>query len=94
MDRGHDARQTPARLLAPCGAEGSVTIPGDATILDFSQAWVLPGLIDCHTHITSQPEDIYNDDYTPRNFQTGSESLMAWSASPNCAILPGTVNRA
>ncbi len=35
------------------GAEGSVAIPGGATILDLSQAWVLPGLIDCHVHLAS-----------------------------------------
>ena len=32
----------------------SVTIPKDATIIDLSNATVLPGLIDCHTHITHQ----------------------------------------
>jgi imidazolonepropionase-like amidohydrolase len=56
------------------GAEGSVTIPGDATILDFSKAWVLPGLIDCHTHITFEPEDYYADTFrrTPIDIATTS----------------------
>ena len=40
-------------VIQSVGAEGSVTIPGDATILDLSQAWVLPGLIDCHVHLAS-----------------------------------------
>ena len=30
-------------------------IPADAEILDLSDATVLPGLIDCHTHITTRP---------------------------------------
>ncbi len=31
---------------------GSVTIPADAQVIDLSKAWVLPGLMDAHTHIT------------------------------------------
>ena len=30
---------------------GDVTIPAGATVLDLSKDWVLPGLIDCHTHL-------------------------------------------
>ncbi len=30
----------------------SVTIPADAQVIDLSKAWVLPGLMDAHTHIT------------------------------------------
>src|SRR5258708_6302329 len=35
--------------------------PANATVLDLGNAWVLPGLIDCHTHITSQMENYYED---------------------------------
>ncbi len=40
-------------VIKSVGAEGSVTIPSGATILDLSQSWVLPGLIDCHVHLAS-----------------------------------------
>ena len=48
-------------LIKQVGAAASIDIPANAKIIDLSQATVLPGLIDCHTHITSQPEDYYAD---------------------------------
>ena len=40
----------------------SITIPKDAEIIDLSNATVLPGLIDCHSHITSEPGNDYYAD--------------------------------
>lgn len=39
----------------------SLVAPAGARIIDLSRKTVLPGLIDVHTHITSQPEDYYGD---------------------------------
>jgi imidazolonepropionase-like amidohydrolase len=38
------------------GPAAAVSIPGGARVLDLGQATVLPGLIDAHVHLTSNPE--------------------------------------
>jgi len=39
----------------------AIQAPANAIVLSLASAWVLPGLIDCHTHITSQNENYYDD---------------------------------
>lgn len=48
-------------LIKEVGPATAINIPANAKLIDLSNATVLPGLIDCHTHITSQPEDYYAD---------------------------------
>ena len=39
----------------------NLAIPRDARVVDLGTATVLPGFIDCHTHVTSQPANYYED---------------------------------
>jgi imidazolonepropionase-like amidohydrolase len=40
----------------------NLIIPPDAEIIDLTHSTVLPGLIDCHTHLTGEPGDDYYAD--------------------------------
>src|SRR5437660_2827309 len=55
----------------------ATSIPADATVLDLSRATVLPGLIDCHTHLGARADrydEIYNFKDTP--FQSAFAAVV------------------
>jgi imidazolonepropionase-like amidohydrolase len=43
--------------IAKVGATEEVPVPPGATLIDLGSATLLPGLIDCHTHLTSDPQN-------------------------------------
>ena len=59
------------------GPKTDVTIPADAEIVDLSLATVLPGLIDCHTHLGSRA-DRYDEIYRFKNtpFHSGFAAVL------------------
>jgi imidazolonepropionase-like amidohydrolase len=57
-----------------------LTVPAEATVIDFSNMTVLPGLIDCHTHLA----DILDAD--PLNVLRKTAAEIAYESIPNARV--------
>jgi len=63
--------------IAKIAPAGETTIPSGAVVVDLSKDWVLPGLIDCHTHLefrADQYDPINDVKFTP--FQGGFNGVV------------------
>ncbi len=60
----------------------NVTIPADAKIIDLSKMTVLPGLIDCHTHVASGAQDALDMDMFRK-----TAAQYALESVPNARIM-------
>lgn len=54
------------KKITAIGKSSEIAIPADYEVIDFGDAWILPGFVDLHCHIASKSFDI-NDTVHPTN---------------------------
>jgi imidazolonepropionase-like amidohydrolase len=65
-----------------------VAIPADATVVDLSKQWVLPGLVDAHTHITDNgPVNPSNGSLSEHRLDTESSGFRTALGLHNAELL-------
>jgi imidazolonepropionase-like amidohydrolase len=78
------------RRIKAVGSPETVAIPSGASVIDLSDYWVMPGFIDTHTHLTSDPTVSYYDSY---HVSVGREAVFGVMNARSTLLAGFTVAR-